>query len=501
MISIFITLLTILIVLVVSLILQRRDDIRQYLEICKALKQFPSPPKHWFFGHLKELTQPNEQCVQMLEKRSTEYKTCFVHWYGLYPFLFCNNADAARSIIKSSAPKGDWSYAWLKTWLGDGLIGVNGNKWGRNRRLLTNAFHFDILKSYVSIHNRCTDVLIQKWNKHADNHASFNLYEDMKLLAFDVILQSAFSLKIDCQTAHERHPYVNAVYQLSYLITERLFRITGYVDWLYRLTESGRRYYRLCKFVHQFTEKIIREKRQLLKENTNQYDSNQKRRLDFIDIILQTRDEDGNCLSDKEINDEINTFMFAGHDTTSSALSWTLYCLAKNPEHQAKVREEADAILNHKDDLEWDDLNNKLAYTLMCIKEAMRLYAVVPNIERKLDDYVEINGKVLPPGTHIVIQLYILARRSEIWPEPDRFNPLRFSEENIQKRDAYDYIPFSAGPRNCIGKNFALEELKIVLAKIIYNYEIELDPARQVTRYYSVISQPTDGIWIKIKRR
>ncbi|RDD36929.1 Cytochrome P450 4B1 [Trichoplax sp. H2] len=493
---------TIVIAFIVIIVIRNRGDIIQYFRIWKSLRKFPSPPSHWLMGHLLQLGKPDEACIQMLEKRCPSYDTCFVHWFSIFPVLCCNNSDAAKDIIKASSPKGSWFYKLATPWLGHGLIAENGPRWARNRRLLTSAFHYDILKNYVRIYNDCIDTIITKWKARDDKGESFDTYEDLKLLTLDVILQTAFSIKLDCQTIGKNHPYITASRQLTRLLLERVHFLPYSFDCIYRWSPSGKKFLKLCHYVNQFSDEIIsRRKETLMNNNINQQSSQNRRgkHMDFVDILLQTRDEDGYGLNVQEIRDEVNTFMFAGHDTTSSALAWTLYCLAKYPQHQDKVREEADGILCDKDNIDYDDLQ-KLNYTHMCIKEAMRIYTPVPTIERKLNQDLTVNGMLVPASTTVFLQLHTLCRRSEVWPNPYQYDPQRFTAENIQNRDPYHYIPFSAGQRNCIGKNFATDELKIVVAKLVHHLQLEIDPKMQPTRYYAMVNQPDKGIWLKIKR-
>ena len=201
----------------------------------------------------------------------------------------------------------------------------------------------------------------------------------------------------------------------------------------------------------------------------------QRKHLDFLDILLTAKDEEGNGLTDLEIRNEADTFMFEGHDTTTSGMSWTLYCLTKHPEHQEKVREEVRSVLMGREWLESDDLK-ELKYTQWCIKEAMRLYPPVYNIFRKESGYH------IPKGTAIRMYTFIIHRHPDIWPNPDEFDPLRFHPSNAEGRDLFACMPFSAGHRNCIGQNFAMNEEKSVVhvASIVQRFALSLEEGHKV---------------------
>jgi cytochrome P450 len=225
--------------------------------------------------------------------------------------------------------------------------------------------------------------------------------------------------------------------------------------------------------------------------------SKQRKYLDFLDILLTAQDEDGKGLSDLEVRDEADTFMFEGHDTTTSGMSWTLYCLAQHPEHQDKIREEVRNVLMGREWLEYDDLK-KLNYTTWCIKEAMRLYPPVFEVIRVTTEDTELDDHVIPKNTIVVISIIQIHRHPDTWENPDEYNPLRFHPSNAEGRHPYAYIPFSAGYRNCIGQNFALNEEKMVIASIIHRFRVTLDDAHEVEIVPRVILRTRNDIKIKL---
>ncbi len=198
--------------------------------------------------------------------------------------------------------------------------------------------------------------------------------------------------------------------------------------------------------------------------------------LDFLDILLTAQDEEGKGLTDKEIRDEADTFMFEGHDTTTSGMSWTLYCLAKHPEHQDKVREEVKNVLMGREFLEYNDLK----YTTCASREAMRLYPPVTDLTRITTEDTEIDGHVIPEGTVVYIDIKQIHTHPDTWENPNEYDPLRFHPSNAEGRDPYAYIPFSASYRNCIGQTFALNEERMVISSIINRSPVALDETHEV---------------------
>ena len=156
------------------------------------------------------------------------------------------------------------------------------------------------------------------------------------------------------------------------------------------------------------------------------------------------RDEDGNGMTDLEIRNEVDTFMFEGHDTTASDMSWTLYCLAQHPQHQDKIRDEVRSLLKGREWLEYKDLKH-LNYTMWCIKEAMRLYPPVFIISKKTSKDICAGKYVVPKGTHINIFIFQIHQNASVWENPMEYDPLRLQPRNMEKHGPYDYIQLIAG--------------------------------------------------------
>ncbi|NXU53887.1 CP4FE hydroxylase, partial [Turnix velox] len=237
------------------------------------------------------------------------------------------------------------------------------------------------------------------------------------------------------------------------------------------------------------------------------------------------QDEDGNTLSDEDISAEADTFMFegepgaakgeektsmspwspldplVGHDTTASGLAWLFYNLACHPHHQERCRQEVHQLLKGRnpEEMKWEDLSH-LPFTTMCIKESLRLHPPVTAVSRRTTEDIPLrDGRVIPKGVISLLSIYGTHHNPHIWPEPQVFNPLRFSPENIQKRSPMAYIPFSAGPRNCIGQTFAMLEMKVVAALTVARFTIRLDTKRPPRRKPELILRTEDGLWLLLE--
>ena len=418
-----------------------------------------------------------------------------------FPMVGIVHCDLVEKVIK--LPKSRPVYAYIMPWLGDGLLISEKEKWFRNRRLLTPAFHYKILQGYVPVVNSCLEVFMKKWTSAAEASLSVCVFKDVSKLSLDIIMQCAFSSKSNCQLS-ENHPYLKAVSELIFLVNLRFHNILHRSDFIYYRSKDGKKFAQNCKIVHDYTESVIRERKKALgidgtglKESVLERASEQRKYLDFLDILLTAQDEDGRGLTDLEIRDEADTFMFEGHDTTTSGMSWTLYCLAQHPEHQDKIREEVRSVLMGRKWLEYDDLK-ELNYTTWCIKEAMRLYPPVFDLFRVTTEDIELDGYVIPKDMILSISPLQIHRHPDTWENPNDFNPLRFHPSNAEGRHPYAYIPFSAGYRNCIGQNFALNEEKAVVASIVNRFRISLDEMHKVEIIPQVVLRTANDIKIKL---
>ena len=190
---------------------------------------------------------------------------------------------------------------------------------------------------------------------------------------------------------------------------------------------------------------------------------------DLMSLLVGAR-EDGETLSDAEIRDQVLIFMLAGHDTTAIALTFALHLLGQHPEAQARVRAEAAEVCAGRTPDAGDV--ERLAYTTMVLKEAMRLYPPAWGFGRRVTGGDEVGGYAVPPGADVIVSPWVTHRHPAFWAEPERFDPERFAPDAEAARHRHAYFPFGAGPRACIGQYFSLLEAAILLAVIVRDHEV-----------------------------
>ncbi|XP_059107743.1 cytochrome P450 4F4-like isoform X1 [Peromyscus eremicus] len=475
---------------------------------CRRLRGFSQPPKrNWFWGHLGMVSSsPTEQGMKEMTELVATYPQGFMTWLGpVVPLIHLCHPDIIRSVLSASAavaPKDAIFYSFLKPWLGDGLLVSAGDKWSRHRRMLTPAFHFNILKPYVKIFNDSTNIMHAKWLHLASGgSARLDMFENISLMTLDTLQKCVFSFDSNCQEKPSK--YIAAILELSALVVKRNEQLLLHMDLLYRLTPDGMRFYKACRLVHDFTDAVIQERRRTLPSHSGDDVIKAKAKsktLDFIDVLLLSKDEDGKELSDEDIRAEADTFMFEGHDTTASGLSWILYNLAKHPEYQERCRQEVRELLRDRasTEIEWDDLA-QLPFLTMCIKESLRLHPPVTMVSRCCTQDISLpDGRVIPKGVICIINIFGTHHNPTVWQDPEVYDPFRFDPENIQDRSPLAFIPFSAGPRNCIGQTFAMSEMKVALALTLLRFRV-LPDDKEPRRKPELILRAEGGLWLRVE--
>jgi cytochrome P450 family 4 subfamily V len=390
-------------------------------------------------------------------------------------------------------------YNFLHAWLGTGLLTSTGAKWSSRRRMLTPTFHFKILEEYVPLMNKHADNLVKKLEKFADGRR-FDISNDLGLSTLEVICDTAMGYG---SFNDGNSDYVKAIKVASEGVIYRIVRPLVWKDFIFNRTKLGKEFQEAVKLMHRFTDKIINERRTELKAKGSSkevQESGKKRHRSFLDLLLETS-EDGKSLTNEDIREEVDTFVFEGHDTTAMGLNWTTYLLGHNPEIQERLQEELDAVLEDGQEVTSEDLK-ELKYLERVIKEAQRLYPSVPIFGREIIQDVKVGEYTIPKGASTIVLTYALHRNPDVFPDPEKFDPDRFLPENSQGRSPFAYIPFSAGQRNCIGQKFAMTELKMTLAKLFHKYNIKSLTSRDEMKIQGdLVLRPVNGIQVNLTKR
>uniref|UniRef100_UPI003B5C7B35 uncharacterized LOC119834290 n=1 Tax=Zerene cesonia TaxID=33412 RepID=UPI003B5C7B35 len=428
--------------------------------------------------------------------------------YYSFGFGFVNIYDPEDIEILLSASRFNYKfipYTFFRSWLGEGLLVSNGSKWHQRRKLLTSAFHFNILKKYASSFVEYTENLLNKIETQTSNERT-DVVPLLSNATLRIMCQTAMGISMDQVAESEKKKYFEAIYTVGECIVRRLCRIWYYSSFVYNRTDLGKAEAKALVNLHAFTNRVIRERKTYLEDKNelgiSESDENTstKGRLAMLDLLLQCEKEGSIDLNG--IREEVDTFMFEGHDTTAMALSFFVMRIANEPEIQENMYEELKTIFQGSDRLPTMDDLNDMKYLECCIKESLRLYPSVPFIARYLKEDVVLSGYTVPKGVGCHIHIYDLHHNEDIYPEPEKFIPERFLPENVLKRHRYAFIPFSAGPRNCIGQKFAFLEMKTVISGLLRKFKIEpVTKTDEVVLTADVVLRSTHPLYVKFRNR
>jgi cytochrome P450 len=364
----------------------------------------------------------------------------------------------------------------LAKYVGHGILTSNGDHWRTHRRMVQPAFHKKKLMGLLGI----MQLAIRDALKAIKSDAANNVPPLMGDLAFQVVAKSLFS-RTDIEGPMQRLQQITERNQ-KMLIREMR---QPYLNWWFHLSGAIKRHLTLSKEGRHILNTIIEDRLMSGIEGD-----------DLLDMLLNARYEDGTPMSREQLLDEVLILFTAGHETTANALSFTLYFLAKNEAVQEKAFQEVSKL-----DLEQGDIMenlSRLPYIKQCIEEALRLYPPAYVIDRiaVADDTFE--GRTIKKDTMILMSVYELHRYQPFWEAPEDFVPERFDRENGKDFQEF-YYPFGAGPRMCVGNNFAMYEMIIAIAEVLKRFRLQTD--LETVEINPLISLKPKAIPIKFIKR
>ncbi|KAK7590720.1 hypothetical protein V9T40_002333 [Parthenolecanium corni] len=473
----------------------------------KLINKLPGPDDPLIFGSAMELLKcPADKRLELTDRYFRKYGDLFRRWIGYEAVVGIGNAEDAQ-VILSSTINIDKSmvYKFLEPWLGTGLLTSTGKKWAERRKMLTPAFHFSTLNSFFGTMVENCDIFLEKLEAK-ENCQEFDMYSFVNNCSLDIICETAMGVKVRAQDGDSE--YASSLKELAEIVLKRFFSPWLWMDWIYFFTSQFKKEQTDLNTVHRFTLKVIDQKKReqqeetksLLKESDDENKSEKKK--PFLKLLLDILDKRGETFSNSDLREEVDTFMFEGHDTVSSATSWAIFLIGLYPDIQENIFQEIYSIFGDSDRSPTMDDIRQMKYLEMVIKESLRLYPAVPFISRELTEDVILGGYRVPAGAVADINIYQIHRNAKYYEKPNEFYPEHFTPESSSSRHPFAFIPFSAGPRNCIGQKFATLEEKLLLSSLIRKYKIEaLQNFDNISRVAELVLRPGNGIKVRISRR
>jgi cytochrome P450 len=445
-------------------------------------KTAPGPKGCFVFG---SLSQMRSNALQFLTDSARTYGDV-VKIDLVEEMHMLNHPDHIQHVLQdrhTNYGKG-FFYERLKILVGEGLLTSNGDFWLRQRRIASPAFHKERLAALQETMTARTTKMLEEWQPHLASGATFDAAAEMMRLTLGIAGDTLFGkdLLSDAEAVGE------AASDALEILNDRgnsLLIIPSVIP-----TAQNRRLTRAIKTLDDVVNGVIAERRALAKRGET------VAKPDLLQMLMEAKDGDtGEGMSDKQLRDEVMTLLLAGHETTAQVLSWTWFLLSKHPAVERTLRAEIDSVLGQRT-VTVADLP-KLKYTEMVIKEAMRRYPPAWLFSRTAKEDDVIGGYKIKKGSTVLLSPYVMHHHPAYWDNPEGFDPERFRDES--KRPKFAYFPFAAGPRMCIGWNFAMMELMSIVPTVLQRVRLQLVPGFDVIPEPTITLRPADGVKVTAK--
>ncbi|NXM05046.1 CP3A9 protein, partial [Tyrannus savana] len=452
----------------------------------------------WPFGFFKKLGIPGPRplpffgtCLEYRKGFLDFDSNCFKKYgkvWGIYdgrqPVLGVTDPQIIKSVLVKDC------YSTFTNRRRVDLAGVLSNaislaedeQWKRLRTVLSPTFTSGKLKEMFPIMKHYGEVLVKNIENQLKKDNSLSVKDIFGSYSMDVVTSTSFGVNIDSMN-NPKDPFVGEMKKLvKFDFFDPIFILSFVFPFTTPLLAKMNFSFFPADAVDFFMRSIAKIKKDREKEA-------HKGRVDFLQLMIESQNSANHenkeanhsykALTDTEVLAQAFIFIFAGYEPTSNTLSYLAYELATHPDVQQKLVQEIDAAFPNKAPLTYDAVM-KLEYLDMTLSETLRMYPLGGRLERTCKKDVEINGVTIPKGTIVMIPPYVLHRNPEYWPNPEEFRPERFSKENKESMDPYTYLPFGAGPRNCIGMRFALLTLKVAVVSLLQQFTFQTCKETQI---------------------
>lgn len=440
------------------------------------------PPKVSLMQYAKLFKQDilSAQPARLYRAWMAEFRTPFFRSY------LVNQPNLVKTVLKDCPdefPKSERVSEGLKPLLGNSVFLTNGEVWKKQRRIIDPAFEGGRLRDTFPAMWSAAEAAVERLKSQTGR--DIEIEEETSHAAADVIFRTLFSIPIE----HELASQVFSEFR-SYQRSQPILNIAALVPlprWMPRF--FSRKTKDTAASIRTLISQLTNERMAAIEAGTAPDDLATK-------IMTTTDPETGERFTAEEMVDQVAIFFLAGHETSASALAWTLYLMALYPDWQEKLAEEAKA-------LEGPDFSvmSRLKLSRDVFRESLRLYPPVPMMVRESKCPVEFRDRNVAKGSQIVLSPWHLHRHERLWDNPDGFDPTRWQNENGKQCMREAYMPFSAGPRVCTGAGFAMVEGPLILSMILRDFKIEAVKGREPVPVAHLTVRSKDGIWLRLTPR
>ncbi|CAH1400220.1 unnamed protein product [Nezara viridula] len=430
-------------------------------------------------------------------KYVSEFGSIFeLQMFGM-KYAIVSDPEIIKPVLTSPTQitKSHFEYSFFRPMFNDGLLVSDGDKWRTRRKLLAPSFHFKILETSIETVDRNAKEFVS--NLLASGSKPTKIEDMICLMTLKSICETAMGVELNIEDK-QQNEYVKASKICHDSLVYRYLRFWLFPDFIYRHSNAGKIFFKCADLIHNFADQVISNRKQLFiaeKTGSKNKNSTKKARNAFLDNLLELDDSNPGLFTESDIREEVDTIMVAGHNPSSTALMFLHFLLANHPDVQEKVYDEQMDIFG--DDIRTPTAQElkKMIYLEMVIKETLRLYPSIPFHSRLLQEDLRIDEHtVIPAGYTFGIFNYCIHRSEKYWNNPEEFIPERFASGN--EIHPFSFIPFSAGPRSCIGQKYAMMELKTIMSRVVRQCWLE-PVTTTISVDYGITLTSTEPILLK----
>ena len=357
--------------------------------------------------------------------------------------------------------------------VGRGLTTNNGQSWLKQRRMVQSAFNHQHIDEYGKIIISTAESILPLWSEHLQRGGELEINAETQVINLQILGKLLFSVEFKSDD-----PFLEALAIVRKVSIDRVRLVIK--------PPFNQRFDQAVQILDTFTYQQIAQRR------------NGHAPIDILSLLMGAQyGQIGVGMTDEELHDEIMTLFFAAYEDVANALAWTWSLLLQNPETELKLRTEIQTVLGDRPPAAMDLRN--LPYLSMLVDEVLRLYPTTWSLLRDTISDDEIGGFHIPAKSMIILDLHLTHRLSQYWDDPERFDPERFSPERTAGKPRFAYFPFGGEPRQCIGNELALMEIKMILVRMLQLYQFTLVSKAPIQMRALSSLQPRDGVWVKVK--
>ncbi len=449
----------------------------------KTARTPTGPRGHLLLGVLPTV---RKDALRFLRETHRDYGDVSRYRLGPITSHLIAHPDGVRQVLQENVKnytKDHVSYGMMRWLVGNGLVSSQGSFWLRQRRLAQPAFHRQRLAAMGRQMTEATREMMERWEARAASGEPLGIVQEMMKLTLRIVGDALFGTQVNAQASAISQAF--DVVSEQFVARFRTFRVLPPV----LPTRYDREMRTAMRTMDQVVHGIIAERRRR-NEDTG----------DLLSMFMLARDEEtGEQMDDKQLRDEVLTMLLAGHETTATTLSWVWALLEQHPEVEARLHAELHQVLGGR--LPGVEDLPRLDYTRMVVEETLRLFPPAYILSRKVKQDDVIGGYLIRAGTAVDFSPWLTHRHPEFWEEPEAFRPERFSPEQVARRPRFAYFPFSGGPRQCIGNNFALMEAQLIVACVAQRFQLRAVADGPPVPEPLITLRPKGGLPMRLQRR